>query len=119
MLFTCGQVVDVLADITNGTHPRPGDTPEHYKFMQAFYPYVLLYIAAYFFQVLPLRCTNTDRMECLLMYAACACSLVMTLAACLAQGGTGGGAVGILSNLRQYLWWDRILLNARVLLRSW
>ena len=47
-----GQVVDVLADITNGTHPRPGDKPEHYKFMQAFYPYVLLYIAAYFFQVL-------------------------------------------------------------------
>lgn len=63
------KVVDTLADITQGTHPRPGDLPQHYTFMQAFYPYVLLYIAAYFF-----------------------------------QGGTGGGSVGLLSNLRQYLW---------------
>lgn len=61
--------MDTLADITQGTHPRPGDQPQHYTFMQAFYPYVLLYIAAYFF-----------------------------------QGGTGGGSVGLLSNLRQYLW---------------
>ena len=66
MLFICKQVVDVLADITNGTHPRPGDTPEHYKFMQAFYPYVLLYIAAYFFQVLTLQYMNIPPMRCLL-----------------------------------------------------
>jgi hypothetical protein len=59
-------------------------------------------------------------MVCLLICAEVAgLALVLTLRACLAQGGTGGGAVGILSNLRQYLWWDCILLNARVLLRSW
>lgn len=101
MLFKCGQVVDVLADITNGTHPRPGDTPEHYKFMQAFYPYVLLYIAAYFFQVLLFVALAPTRW--------CAClnvqfAVVSMSQACLTQGGTGGGAVGILSNLRQYLW---------------
>ena len=47
------QVVDTLSDITNGTHPRPGDTPEHYTFFNAFYPFVLLYIIAYLFQARP------------------------------------------------------------------
>jgi len=57
------QVVDVLADITNGTHPRPGDEPQQYHFMQAFYPYVLLYIVAYFFQVAFLLCLQVVSAE--------------------------------------------------------
>jgi hypothetical protein len=64
--FARQQVVDVLADITNGTHPRPGDKPEHYTFMQAFYPFVLLYIGAYFVQVLPFGTSATsDGLQCI------------------------------------------------------
>jgi hypothetical protein len=101
-------VVDVLADISNGTHPRPGDKPEHYHFMQAFYPYVLLYITAYFFQVLP-SVHQHPATVCILLIVLCALpALIRGLHACFAQGGTGGGAVGILSNLRQYLWYDML-----------
>ncbi|KAL4420506.1 hypothetical protein ABPG75_010162 [Micractinium tetrahymenae] len=62
------KVVDEFAYASASTHPQEGE-PRTFPFYEVFFPWVLAYLVAYFF-----------------------------------QGGSGGGAVGLISNLRSYLW---------------
>ena len=71
-------------------------------FLQVFYPYVLAYLVLYFFQGAP-GITQGTTCTFLSQYFRRKIHYGV-LHSCRPAGGSGGSAVGLLSNARQYLW---------------